>query len=142
MKKCSYCGRDNADADSNCTGCGTSLAQVKEPQYSVAEFQRSRRWGQLGLLLSIVCVGVVVVPGVPLFFLRAGTPVRPMGWAFLSFQMAVLTPILVFPCIVLAIKGGQKVVCVAAALLALAPVPVARLMLTVASRFFGVVVEP
>ena len=141
MTKCLYCGKENAGGDLHCSNCGTPLSAPPEPQYSFTELQRSRRWGQLGLILSIVCLAIVVVPGLPVFFLSAGTPIRPMGWAALSFGMAILAPVTVFPCVALGIKGGRKLVCVAAVLLALAPLPVARMMLSVASRFFGIVVE-
>jgi hypothetical protein len=141
MKKCSYCGKDNAEESVHCIGCGTSLLVVPEPKYSFEQSERSRRWGRRGLILSSVCVGIVVVPGLPLFLLPAGTPVRPMAWAVLSVGMAAITPVLVLPCVAMGMKGGEKLVCIGATILALTPFHVMRIMLSLAARLIGIDVE-
>jgi hypothetical protein len=141
MQKCRYCGRENQEGATLCSECGTSLAVTPESEFSPKRLERYRQWGWLGLTVGLVGLGVVSLPAVEFFFLPAGTPVRPMAWACLVMISAFVTLLVGLPCAIVGFRGGQKLVCTFALILAFAPWPAARMILQLASRICGIIIE-
>jgi len=135
MQACGYCGRENRDDVKLCNACGTSLAVTPEPELSPERVAHYRRWGLLGLAVGVIGLSVVLLPAMEVFFLPAGTPVRPMAWSFLVMVSAALTFLIGLPCALVGFRGGQRLICSLALVLAFAPWPTALIVLQLVSKF-------
>jgi len=66
MKKCDYCGRENADDAAQCSGCGTPLQDSPVPPplpESPARAAAEKRmiWGAIWCILGIAVTGITYV---------------------------------------------------------------------------------
>ena len=141
MQTCTYCGRENPDDSALCGECETALSTTPEPEISPARLVCYQAWGRVGLAIGIVGLTLVLIPAVEFFFLPRGTPVRPMGWVVMLIVTAVFTLLIGAPCAIMGLRGGQKLICTLALVLAFAPWPAAKIVLHLASSLCGIVIE-
>jgi hypothetical protein len=135
MRVCSYCGRENPDHEGYCSECGTSLDITPEPPLFPDQVAHYRWCGRLGVTVGIVGVVVVLLSTAELFCLPPGTPVRPSCLIPIS---SALTLVIGLPFALLGFRGGQKLLCLFGVILAFAPWPAATVILTLASKIYGV----
>jgi len=76
MKRCDYCGRENADAAAQCGECGTSLAREdasQASQQSAAADNQARTVAEKRMLRGALwCIGGILVTGIT--YLAASGP--------------------------------------------------------------------
>ncbi|MCY2932000.1 MAG: hypothetical protein NTV86_21400 [Planctomycetota bacterium] len=99
---------------------------------------RSHRIGVTGIVVGGVANGLVLVFSSGLFFVHPGEHIRPMGWASLMFNLALVTLYVSLPISVVAIiREKPRYVGVISVVLGITPLPFAMILLHGLSAIIG-----
>jgi hypothetical protein len=132
MQKCGYCGKENKETSSHCSGCGLSLSE-DWPSFSIPR----PIFVLLGLLFCVLInffIEDTIVPEI-----RRHLPLT--DWK-LTFELGLLpanflTILVGIPCVVWAFRHGLQIIGWMGVFLVLLPIPLGLILLALQAHFNG-----